>query len=64
MSSNPAIEESYVVDGRRIEALRIDARRSNVPTIVMLHEGLRFIARWKDFPSLRVLGPSASGPRR
>lgn len=51
MNSTSTIAESYVVDGKRLEALRIDARRSNVPTIVMLHEGLGSIAHWKDFPS-------------
>ena len=37
MSSSPTIAESYVVTGKRLEAVRIEARHSNLPTIVMLH---------------------------
>src|SRR5271168_5370237 len=51
MSSTPTIAESYFVDGKRLEAVRIDARHSHLPTIVMLHEGLGSVAHWKDFPS-------------
>ena len=50
MSSSPTIAESYVVTGKRLEAVRIEARHSNLPTIVMLHEGLRSVAHWKNFP--------------
>ena len=39
-----------VVDGKRLETLRINARDHRLPTIVMLHEGLGSIALWKDFP--------------
>jgi pimeloyl-ACP methyl ester carboxylesterase len=51
MSSAPAIEESYFVDGKRLEAVRIEPRHSHIPTIVMLHEGLGSVSHWKDFPS-------------
>ncbi len=50
MSSTPTIAESYFVDGKRLEALRIGARNRNLPTIVMLHEGLGSVAHWRDFP--------------
>ena len=42
---------NYLVDGRRLETISIEARRANIPTIVMLHEGLGSVAHWKDFPS-------------
>jgi pimeloyl-ACP methyl ester carboxylesterase len=44
------VREPYLVDGRHLEAARIDARRPNLPTIVLLHEGLGSVAHWKDFP--------------
>jgi pimeloyl-ACP methyl ester carboxylesterase len=47
----PTIAERYFVDGKWLEAVRVEARRSNLPTIVMLHEGLGSVAHWKDFPS-------------
>jgi pimeloyl-ACP methyl ester carboxylesterase len=50
MSSTPPIRERYLVDGKSLEAVRINARDSNLPTIVMLHEGLGSVAHWKDFP--------------
>jgi len=43
----------YLIDGHWLEAARIEARHSTVPTIVMLHEGLGSVSHWKDFP--RVL---------
>ena len=46
------IAERYLVDGRWLEAARIEARDLQLPTVVMLHEGLGSIAHWKDFPSL------------
>ena len=39
-----------VVDGKRLETLRIDPARPDRLTIVMLHEGLGSVAMWKDFP--------------
>jgi hypothetical protein len=42
--------EVYVVDGKRLETIRISARQPGLPTIVMLHEGLGSVAHWKDFP--------------
>jgi len=42
----------YLVDGHWLEAARIEARDANLPTIVMLHEGLGSITHWKDFPCL------------
>ena len=39
-----------VVDGKRLETLWIEPRKTSAPAIVMLHEGLGSIALWKDFP--------------
>lgn len=39
-----------VVDGKRLETLRIEPQQPERPTIVMLHEGLGSIAMWKAFP--------------
>jgi pimeloyl-ACP methyl ester carboxylesterase len=50
MSDPSTIAESYLIDGKRLEAVRIKACQSHLPTIVMLHEGLGSIAHWKDFP--------------
>jgi len=33
-----------------LEYVEIDAARSDLPTIVMLHEGLGSVSLWKDFP--------------
>src|SRR5258708_7381683 len=44
--------DRYLVDGHWLEAARVEARHSNLPTIVMLHEGLGSIAHWKDFPCI------------
>jgi pimeloyl-ACP methyl ester carboxylesterase len=41
---------TFIVDGKRLEAVEIPARLSDKPTIVMLHEGLGSVAHWKDFP--------------
>jgi len=41
----------YSVDGRWLEAIRIEGRHPNLATIVMLHEGLGSVSHWKDFPS-------------
>ena len=41
----------YVVEGHSLEAVKIEARSSNLATIVMLHEGLGSISHWKDFPT-------------
>lgn len=48
-ADGPARAE-YVIDGKRLETLWIKPSRSDVPAIVMLHEGLGSIALWKDFP--------------
>jgi pimeloyl-ACP methyl ester carboxylesterase len=50
VSSPLAVGESYLVDGKRLEAVRIEAPPLGLPTIVMLHEGLGSVAHWKDFP--------------
>lgn len=42
--------ETYLVDGRRLEAARIEASRPHLPAFVLLHEGLGSIAHWKRFP--------------
>jgi len=39
-----------IVDGKRLETLGLAPRLDDVPTIVMLHEGLGSVALWKDFP--------------
>ncbi len=51
MSSTRVIPETYFVDGHSLEAIKIEARHSNLNTIVMLHEGVGSVAHWKDFPS-------------
>ena len=51
MSSLP-VTNRYQVAGHWLEAAAIPARQANLPTIVMLHEGLGSIAHWKDFPCL------------
>jgi hypothetical protein len=46
-----------VVDGRRLETLRIQGRNEGAPTIVMLHEGLgsrcgkTFRSGWPSTPA-------------
>jgi pimeloyl-ACP methyl ester carboxylesterase len=47
------IAHRYHIDGRWLEAAKIEGRDPNLPAIVMLHEGLGSLAHWKDFP-LRV----------
>jgi pimeloyl-ACP methyl ester carboxylesterase len=51
MSRTTTITDSYVIDGKRLEAVRFEVPHSRLPTIVMLHEGLGSVAHWKDFPS-------------
>jgi hypothetical protein len=54
----------------RIEYERIDVRDPDVPTIVMLHEGLGSLSMWRDFPgrlgsatrSIIDASPSLGGP--
>ena len=53
MSSRLPIPSRYQIDGHWLEAARIEARDSTIPTIAMLHEGLGSVSHWKDFP--RVL---------
>jgi pimeloyl-ACP methyl ester carboxylesterase len=43
--------DTYFVDGHSLEAIRIEARYRDLPTIVMLHEGLGSVAHWRDFPA-------------
>ncbi len=50
MSSTLAITHGYLVDGHWLEAARIEPRHADLPTLVMLHEGLGSVAHWKDFP--------------
>ena len=50
MSGTVAVRHRYLVDGHWLEAATIAARDPDLPTIVMLHEGLGSIAHWKDFP--------------
>ena len=49
MSGLP-VTDRYRIDGHWLEIATIPARQSDLPTIVMLHEGLGSIAHWKDFP--------------
>lgn len=39
-----------VVAGRRLEYSWVPPRRENLPTLVLLHEGLGCVAMWRDFP--------------
>ncbi len=39
------------IDGVRLEYERIEARNTNVPPLVFLHEGLGSVAMWRDFPA-------------
>jgi pimeloyl-ACP methyl ester carboxylesterase len=50
MKECQTLERDYVVDGRRLEAIHIPAIRPELPTIVLLHEGLGSVGHWKDFP--------------
>jgi pimeloyl-ACP methyl ester carboxylesterase len=38
------------IGGVELEVVRIDGARPDLPSIVMLHEGLGSVAMWKDFP--------------
>lgn len=51
--------DGYHVDGHWLEAAKIEGRDPNLPTIVMLHEGLGSVAHWKDFPSRLAEGTGA-----
>jgi pimeloyl-ACP methyl ester carboxylesterase len=52
VSETATIEQAFIeIDGRRLETAWIAPRRADLPTIVMLHEGLGSIALWKDFPA-------------
>ena len=42
--------DGYIVDGHWLETSRIEPRKSNLPTVVMLHEGLGSLAHWRKFP--------------
>jgi pimeloyl-ACP methyl ester carboxylesterase len=53
LSSGLLIPCRYRIDGHWLEAARIEAGQSNLPTFVLLHEGLGSVSHWKDFP--RVL---------
>jgi pimeloyl-ACP methyl ester carboxylesterase len=50
MTRSSARREEVVVDGKRLETLRLAPRSPQGHTIVMLHEGLGSIALWKEFP--------------
>jgi pimeloyl-ACP methyl ester carboxylesterase len=50
LSRASPITDRYVIDGHWLEAACIEARDPDLPTIVLLHEGLGSIAHWKDFP--------------
>lgn len=59
MRRTGTITDGYDVDGHWLEAVRIEGSDLNLPTIVMLHEGLGSIAHWKDFPS-RLAGKTGA----
>jgi pimeloyl-ACP methyl ester carboxylesterase len=42
--------QSFVVNGRRLEAQWHGPRHDVAPTLVLLHEGLGCVAMWRDFP--------------
>jgi pimeloyl-ACP methyl ester carboxylesterase len=46
----PKMEQTFVVDGRRIEAAWHGPGPEAAPTLVLLHEGLGCVAMWRDFP--------------
>jgi pimeloyl-ACP methyl ester carboxylesterase len=50
VSPNSITTERYYVDNHWLEAVRIKESQANLPTIVMLHEGLGSVAHWKSFP--------------
>lgn len=52
MSSDRAIPCRYRIDGHWLEASRIEARLSNLPAFVLLHEGLGSVSHWRDFPQV------------
>jgi pimeloyl-ACP methyl ester carboxylesterase len=49
--SRSPVADRCLIDGHWLETARIEARRSDLATIVMLHEGLGSVAHWKDFPA-------------
>ena len=51
MTHSQSTVQTYFVDGHSLEAARMEGRHSNLPTIVMLHEGLGSVSHWRDFPS-------------
>jgi len=51
MRSADSTTHNFLVNGRRLEALKIAPQNSTLPTIVLLHEGLGSVAHWKDFPA-------------
>jgi pimeloyl-ACP methyl ester carboxylesterase len=51
MVDDRIIRDMFFVNGHSLEVIKIQAQSSNLPTIVMLHEGLGSVAYWKDFPS-------------
>jgi pimeloyl-ACP methyl ester carboxylesterase len=44
------MKQTFVVDGRRIEAAWHGPGPEAAPTLVLLHEGLGCVAMWRDFP--------------
>lgn len=51
--SGPLPDETGLlsIGDQDIEFARIDATKPDLPTIVMLHEGLGSVAMWRDFPA-------------
>ncbi len=45
-----------IVQGRRLEVVRIPGHRADAYELVFLHEGLGSVSHWKDFPQLVAEG--------
>lgn len=52
MKSEWAVSSRYWIDGHWLETARIEARRVDLPTFVLLHEGLGSVSHWKEFPQI------------
>src|SRR3989304_79017 len=45
------MQREFIVGGRRIEAAWHGPAPDKAPTLILLHEGLGCVARWRDFPA-------------
>lgn len=53
-------ETFHIVDGHRLESIRIAPMHPSMPTVVFLHEGLGSVRHWRDFPG-RVAARTGAG---